>query len=118
MRRTYEPGMSVARQAGVSARLLSQWRKLERPAALTAVSAGEAVVVASELAAAHAEIAKLQRALGKETLEHTILKQAVACAAEKSGLHARPCCPGRAGENGPPDDGAGARVAARPAGAR
>uniref|UniRef100_UPI001404285E transposase n=1 Tax=Pseudomonas aeruginosa TaxID=287 RepID=UPI001404285E len=54
VRRTYEPGMSVslvARQEGVSAGLLFQWRKLERQGALTerqgaltAVSAGEAVV--------------------------------------------------------------------------
>lgn len=67
VRRTYEPGMSVslvARQEGVSASLLFQWRKLEREGALTAVSAGESVVPASELAAARAEIAKLQRILG------------------------------------------------------
>lgn len=66
VRRTYEPGMSVslvARQEGVAASLLFQWRKLERQGALTAVSAGEAVVPASELAAARAEIAKLQRVL-------------------------------------------------------
>ena len=40
VRRTYEPGMSVslaARQEGVSASLLFQWRKLERKGALTAV---------------------------------------------------------------------------------
>ena len=79
MRRTYEPGMSVsaARREGVSARPLFQWRKLERQGALTAVSAGEAVVTASELAAARAEIAKLQRVLGKKTLENEILKKAV-----------------------------------------
>lgn len=80
VRRTYEPGMSVslvARQEGVAASLLFQWRKLERQGALTAVSAGEAVVPASELAAARAEIAKLQRVLGKKTLENEILKEAV-----------------------------------------
>ena len=40
VRRTYEPGMSVslvARQEGVAASLLFQWRKLERQGALTAV---------------------------------------------------------------------------------
>ena len=80
VRRTYESGMSVslvARQEGVSASLLFQWRKLERQGALTAVSSGEAVVPASELAAARAEIAKLQRVLGKKTLENEILKEAV-----------------------------------------
>ena len=35
-----------------------------------------AVVPASELAAARAEIAKLQRVLGKKTLESEILKEA------------------------------------------
>ena len=111
VRRTYEPGMSVslvARQEGVAASLLFQWRKLERQGALTAVSAGEAVVPASELAAARAEIAKLQRVLGKKTLENEILKEAVEYAAEKSGLRARPCCPGKTSEDGLPHDGAGA----------
>ncbi|MCZ8221113.1 MAG: IS3 family transposase [Acidovorax sp.] len=86
VRRTFEPGMSVslvARQEGVSAGLLFQWRKLERQGALTAVSAGEAVVPASELAAARAEIAKLQRVLGKKTLENEILKEAVEYAGRK-----------------------------------
>ena len=52
VRRTCEAGMSVslvARQEGVAASLLFQWRKLERQGALMAVSAGEAVVPASEL---------------------------------------------------------------------
>ena len=44
VRRTYEPGMSVslvARQEGVAASLLFQWRRLEREGALVAVSAGD-----------------------------------------------------------------------------
>ena len=97
VRRTYEPGMSVslvARQEGISASLLFQWRKLERQGALTAVSAGEPVVPASELAAARAEIAKLQRILGKKTLENEILKEAVGHAAEKKWLVRSPLLPG------------------------
>ena len=69
VRQTYEPGMSVslvARQHGVAASQLFNWRKLEREGALTAVSAGESVVPASELAAARAQIAQLQRLLGKK----------------------------------------------------
>jgi transposase-like protein len=68
VRCTYEPGMSVslvARPEGISAGLLFNWRRLEPQGALTAVSAAEEVVPASELAAARAEIAKLQRILGK-----------------------------------------------------
>lgn len=83
----------VVRQEGVSAGLMFQWRKLERQGALKAVSAGESVVPTSELAAARAEIAKLQRVLGKKTLENEILREAVEYAAGKSGLRARPCCP-------------------------
>src|SRR5882724_7989948 len=97
VRRTYEAGMSVslvARQEGVAASLLFQWRKLERQGALMAVSAGEAVVPASELAAARAEIVKLQRVLGKKTLENEILKEAVEYAAEKKWIARSPLLPG------------------------
>ncbi len=96
VKRTYEPGMSVslvARQEGVAASLLFQWRKLERQGALTAASAGEAVVPASELAAARAEIAKLQRVLGKKTLENEILKEAVEIAAAKKWIARSPLLP-------------------------
>lgn len=96
VRRTYEPGMSVslvARESGVSAGLLFQWRKLDREGALVAVSAGEAVVPASELAAAKAEIAKLQRVLGNKTLENEILKEAVEYAAEKKCIARSPLLP-------------------------
>ena len=58
VRETYEPGMSVslvARKHGVGASQLFNWRKLEREGALTAVTAGESVVPASELAAARAQ---------------------------------------------------------------
>ena len=91
--RTYEPGMTVslvARQAGVAASLLFQWKKLVRQGALTAVSAGESVVPASELAAARAEIAKLQRILGKKTLENEILKEAVEVAVAKKWIARSP----------------------------
>lgn len=57
---------------------------------------------------ARAEIAKLQRVLGKKTLENEILKAAVEYATEKSGLRARPCCPGKTCEDGLPDAGVGA----------
>jgi transposase-like protein len=96
VRRTYEPGMSVslvARQEGVSAGLLFQWRKLDRQGALMAVSAGEAVVPASELAAARAEIAKLQRILGKKTLENEILREAVEFSVEKKWIARSPLLP-------------------------
>lgn len=97
VRCTYEPGMTVsrvARQEGVAASLLFQWRKLDRQGALAAVSAGEAVVPASELAAARAEIARLQRVLGKKTLEAEILKEAVEYGSAKKWLARLPLLPG------------------------
>lgn len=96
VRKTYEPGMSVslvARNEGVAASLLFQWRKLERQGALAAVSAGETVVPASELAAARTEIAKLQRILGKKTLENEILREAVEYAAAKKWIARSPLLP-------------------------
>lgn len=89
VRQTYEPGMSVslvARQNGVAANLLFNWRKLDREGALTAVSAGESVVPVSELASARAQIAQLQRMLGKKTMEAEILKEAVELAREKKWI--------------------------------
>ena len=54
------------------------------------VSAGEAVVPASELVA----IVKLQRSLGKKTLENESLKEAVEYAAEKKWIARSPLLPG------------------------
>jgi transposase len=89
VRETYKPGMSVslvARKHDVVASLLFSWRKLEREGGLTAVSAGESVVRASELAAARAQIAQLQRMLGNKTMEAEILKEAVKFAREKKWI--------------------------------
>lgn len=93
VRLTYEPCMSVslvARQHGVAASQLFTWRRLERQGALTAVGAGEAVVPASELATARAQIAQLQRLLGKKTMENEILKEAVEIAREKKWIARSP----------------------------
>jgi len=78
----------------VAASLLFQWSKLDRQGVLTAGSAGEAVVPASELAAARDQIAKLQRVLGKKTLENEILREAVECAAAKKWMTRSPLPPG------------------------
>src|SRR4051812_9526041 len=76
---TYVPGNSVslvARRHGVGNQLLP-WRRLMAQGALTAAGAGEEVVPASELRAAHQQIRELQRLLGKKTLENEILREAV-----------------------------------------
>ena len=77
---TYLPGNSVslvARHHGIAANQLFTWRRLMAQGALTAAGAGEQVVPASELRAAHQQIRELQRLLGKKTLENEILREAV-----------------------------------------
>lgn len=93
VKETYEPGMSVslvARKHGISASQLFNWRKLEPEGALVAVHSGESVVPASELAAARAQIAQLQRMLGKKTMEAEILREAVELAREKKWIARSP----------------------------
>ena len=78
---TYLPGNSVslvARRHGIAGNYqLFTWRRLMAQGALTAAGAGEEVVPASELRAAHQQIRELQRLLGKKTLENEILREAV-----------------------------------------
>ena len=77
---TYLPGNSVslvARHHGIAGNQLFTWRRLMAQGALTAAGAGEQVVPASELRAAHQQIRELQRLLGKKTLENEILREAV-----------------------------------------
>ena len=52
------------------------------------------MVPASELATARVEISKLQRILGKKTLENEILKEAVEYATEKKWIARSPLLPG------------------------
>ncbi|WP_343177341.1 IS3 family transposase [Pseudomonas sp. 4810-S13] len=80
VRESLEPGQSVsvvARRNGINANQLFLWRKLYQDGSLSAVSADEAVVPASELTDALKQIRELQRMLGKKTMEAEILKEAV-----------------------------------------
>jgi transposase-like protein len=89
-------GMSesrVARQHGIAPNQLFRWRRLYTGGALSAVSAGEKVVAASEYRALQHQVRELQRLLGKKTLENEILrersqKKAVARALAREGRHA------------------------------
>lgn len=80
VRESFEPGKSVssvARQHGINPNQLFGWRKLHQNGSLSAVSAGEEVVPASELSEALAQVKELQRMLGKKTMENEILREAV-----------------------------------------
>ena len=79
VKQTNEPGSSVsmvARQFGITAAQLFQWRKAYLQGSLMAVGANETVVPASELQEAMRRIKQLEGALGRKTLENEILKGA------------------------------------------
>src|SRR4028119_1445888 len=80
---THLPGSTVslvARRHGIAGNQLFTWRRLMAQGALTAASAGEEVVPASEYRAAQQQVRELQRLLGKKALENEVLREAVASA--------------------------------------
>ena len=86
---TYAHGMSVslvARRHGIAPNQLFRWRRLYAESALSAVSAGEEVVSASEYRALQSEVRELQRLLGKKTLENAMLREALDLAQPKKRL--------------------------------
>ncbi len=97
VKQTNEPGSSVsmvARQFGITAAQLFQWRKAYLQGSLMAVGANETVVPASELQEAMRRIKQLEGALGRKTLENEILKEAVDCAKAKKWIARSPVLPG------------------------
>jgi transposase len=97
VKQTSEPGSSVsmvARQFGISAGQLFQWRKAYLQGSLMAVGANETVVPASELQEAMRRIKQLEGALGRKTLENEILKEAVDFAKAKKWIARSPVLPG------------------------
>ena len=97
VRRTMQPGMSVsfvARDAGITASQLFQWRRAYTDGSLVAVGANEPVVPASELQDAVKRIKQLEAALGRKTLENEILKEAVDFAKSKKWIARSPLLPG------------------------
>ncbi|AJY63272.1 hypothetical protein B7759_05302 [Burkholderia glumae] len=97
VRETFEPGKTVsmvARLYGVNPNQLFHWRKLYQDGSLSAVSAGEEVVPASELSDALKQIRELQRLLGKKTMENEILREAVEVAKSRKWIARSPSLPG------------------------
>ncbi len=97
VRESLEPGQNVsvvARRNGINPNQLFHWRKLYQDGSLSAVSAGEAVVPASELADAMKQIRELQRMLGKKTMEAEVLKEAVGIARSRKWIAHSPLLPG------------------------
>lgn len=81
---TYLPGMSVslvARRHGIGGSQIFTWRRLMAQGALTAATAGEEVVPASEYRALEQQVRELHRLLGKKAMENELLREAVSRAA-------------------------------------
>src|SRR5262249_38697749 len=103
---TYAPGMTVslvARQHGIAPNQLFSWRRLYAEGALSAVSAGEELVPASDYRALQHQVRELQRLLGKKTLENEGLRDALELMQPKNGCCARrhPCGTIRRGDDRP-----------------
>ena len=97
VRESFEPGKTVsmvARQHGVNPNQVFQWRKPYQDGSLSAVSSGEEVVPASELAEALKQVRELQRMLGKKTMENEILREAVEYGRAKKWIARSPSLPG------------------------
>jgi transposase len=97
VQQTFEPGKSVslvAREAGVSASQLFQWRKAYTEGSLVAVGANEPVVPASQMQDALKRIRQLEAALGRKTLENEILKEAVEYGKSRKWIARSPLLPG------------------------
>lgn len=82
----------VARQQGIAPNQLLTWRRLYASVALSAMGAGEEVVVASEYRALQHRVRKLRRVLGKDLGEPNPARGAGSGAAvqQKNGCCARP----------------------------
>ena len=75
MQQSIEPRMTISyvfRLHGVNANQVFKWRKPYQEPSLTAITAGEDVVPASELTAAIEQSRELQCLLGKTTVENEI----------------------------------------------
>jgi transposase len=91
-----QPGMSVsyvARKHDIAPNMLFRWRKLMREGGLSAISANERVIGASEVKRLQRRIRELERLLGKKTMEVEILKEAIEIAREKKLISRVPLPP-------------------------
>ena len=103
VKQTNDPGSSVslvARQHGLTAAQLFQWRKAYLEGSLVAVGANETVVPASELQEAMRRIKQLEGALGRKTLRTRFSRRLWTLPKQKSGLRARLYCPGTSSKGG------------------
>jgi len=90
---TYHQGVTVsyiARKHGIPPSQLFTWRKTMELGGLAAVENEEKVVPLSQLKELERQVKRLERALGRKTLENEILKEAVVIGREKKLISRQP----------------------------
>ena len=95
---SFEPGdtvSSVARRNGVAPNLLYRWRRLMAEGGTVAVSSDDDVIAAPEARRLEERMRELERLLGRKTMEHEILREALARARAKTDLAASVAATGR-----------------------
>ena len=83
---TMQPGSSVpsvARQYGISPRLLFKWKRLMQDGGVTAMEANDQVVSVSDYNSLLKKVKQLEQMLGRKTVEAEILKDALEIAQAK-----------------------------------
>ena len=108
VKQTNEPGSSVslvARQHGLTAAQLFQWRKAYLEGSLVAVGANETVVPASELQEAMSALNNLKVRLDARLWRTRFSRRLWTLPKQKSGLCARLYCPGTSNKGGVPGSG-------------
>jgi transposase len=80
----------VSRKYGIAPSCLYEWRRQMEEGALVGLKTGEAVVPLSDYKALKAQLNKLERMLGRKTIEVEILKEAVELGREKKLISRAP----------------------------
>lgn len=90
---TYQPGTTVsyvARRHGIPPSQLFSWRKTMEMGGLIAVGSEDDVVPLSQAKELERQIKRLERALGRKTLENEVLKEAIKLGREKKLISRQP----------------------------
>lgn len=91
-----QPGLTVsyvARQYGIAPSLLFRWRRLMAEGGKEAIRGDDDVVTVGRVRELEQRIRELERLLGKKTMEHEILREALEVARSKKLLSRRPLPP-------------------------
>jgi transposase len=93
LREAFAPGASssiTARKYGIAPSVLYNWRRLMESGQAKAIETEEELVPVSEVKKLENRVRELERALGRQTMQNDILKEAVKIAREKKLISQEP----------------------------